>query len=99
MAITMLEVDVTIAARATRASRLIGGRVDNDEGEHIGSVDDLMLNGDRIVFAILSVGGFLGLGAHLIAVPFEALRIGEDLIILPGATRDELKRLPKFEHR
>jgi sporulation protein YlmC with PRC-barrel domain len=98
MTITILEVDVAVAARAMRVTQLIGRRVDNDAREHIGSIDDLMLNGDRVVFAILSVGGFLGFGAHFIAVPFESLQISDDHVILPGATRDELKRLPKFEY-
>lgn len=99
MALAILEVDIVMAAAAMRASRLIGASVDNDSGEGIGSIDDLMLTGDRVQFAILSVGGFLGIGAHLIAIPFESLVISKDGVMLPGATRDELKRLPKFEYQ
>ena len=99
MAIAILEVDVVVAASAMRASRLIGANVANDEGEHIGTVDDLMLTGNVIEFAILSVGGFLGIGAHLVAVPFDSLQIDEDRIVLPGATRDQLKRLTRFKYR
>ena len=99
MAIAIMEVDVTVAARAMRASRLIGMAVDNERGEVIGTIDDLMLTGDVVEFAILSIGGFLGLGAHLVAVPFDSLNLSEDRIVLPGATREELKRLPQFEYR
>ena len=99
MALAIVEVDIVVAAAATRASRLIGASVDNDSGEGIGSIDDLMLTDDRVEFAILSVGGFLGIGAHLVAIPFDSLVIGPDGVTLPGATRDELKRLPKFEYR
>ena len=43
MTIAIMEVDVTVAARAMRASRLIGMDVENDSGEVIGTIDDLML--------------------------------------------------------
>jgi hypothetical protein len=58
-----------------------------------------MLTGKVVEFAILSVGGFLGLGAHLVAVPFDSLESDDGAIYLPGATRDELKRLPQFRYR
>ena len=99
MTIAIMEVDVTVAARAMRASRLIGMDVENDSGEVIGTIDDLMLTGDVVEFAILSIGGFLGLGAHLVALPFDSLGLGEGRMVLPGATREELKRLPEFEYR
>lgn len=99
MEIAIVEIDVAVVAESRRASTLIGARVANDEGEHTGTIDDLMLVGDRVQYAVLSVGGFLGLGAHLVAVPFGSLRIDDGHVVLPGATRDALKRLPKFEYR
>jgi hypothetical protein len=54
--------------------------------------------GEKVPFAILSVGGFIGLGEHLVAVPFNSLRISQDKIELPGATKEELKKLPEFEY-
>jgi sporulation protein YlmC with PRC-barrel domain len=99
MDVALVEVDVAVAANATRASSLIGARVENDAGENIGTIDDLMLIEEVVTFAILAVGGFLGLAAHLVAVPFDDLQIDEDGIIFPGATREELKRLPEFRYR
>lgn len=100
MEVAIVEVDVAIAADATRASRLIGADVRNEEDELVGTIDDLMLVADEVTFAILSVGGFLGLiGAHLVAIPFGALVIDEDGIVFPGATREELKRLQNFKYR
>lgn len=55
-----------------RASKLIGSAAYNDQNEKIGSVDDLIVkDGNRIVMAIVSVGGFLGMGNKLVAVPFD----------------------------
>jgi sporulation protein YlmC with PRC-barrel domain len=99
MSVAIVEVDVAVVARAMRATRLIGAAVDNDDGERIGTIDDLMLTGDLVEFVILSVGGFLGLGAHLVAIDFDDLELDGDRIILPGATKEELKRLPEFEYR
>jgi hypothetical protein len=46
----------------------------------------------------VSVGGFLGIGTKLVAVPFEALKIGADSLVLPAGTKDDLKALPTFEY-
>ena len=70
----------------------------NNEG---GMIDDLMIGeDDKVEFAILSVGGFLGLGARLVAVRFDSLETDDaGRIVLPGATREELGRLPEFKYR
>ncbi|MBV9884309.1 MAG: hypothetical protein JO276_14965, partial [Sphingomonadaceae bacterium] len=60
---------------------------------------DLMLVGDSVDFAVLSVGGFLGLASKLVAISFDELRIDGDRVLLPDATREELERLPEFEYR
>ena len=98
--IAILEVDVRVAATGMRASRLIGADVYNDGDEHIGTLDDLMIGDDGTVgFAILSVGGFLGIGSRLVAVTFDSLTIEDYRVLLPGATREKLQRLPQFDYR
>ena len=98
--IAILEVDVRVAATGMRASRLIGSDVYNDREEHIGTLDDLMIaDNGAVAFAILSVGGFLGIGSRLVAVIFDRLLIDDYRVVLPGATREELKRLPVFDYR
>jgi sporulation protein YlmC with PRC-barrel domain len=99
MAVALVEVDVAVVAEAARASKLIGAKVENDAEEKVGTIDDLMLVGDTVEFAILSVGGFLDLDAKLVAISFDDLQIEGDSVILPDATRDELKRLPEFRYR
>jgi hypothetical protein len=98
--IAVLEVDVKTVAEGLRASFVIGSYVYNIADENIGFVDDLMIGEDACVgYAILSVGGFLGLGSHLVAIPYDSLEVGEDRLYLPDATREELQSLPKFDYR
>jgi hypothetical protein len=54
-----------------------------------------------VLFAIIQVGGFLGLGSRLIAVPYTSLQISDDgrRIVLPGATKQRLEQLPEFKYR
>ena len=61
-----------------RSSQIVGATVYNDRDERIGSVDDLIVGQDgKISEAVLSVGGFLGIGAKLVAVPYDQLRFEE----------------------
>jgi hypothetical protein len=48
----------------------------------------------------LQVGGFLGIGSRLVAVPYQALQISEapTKILLPGASKEALKNLPEFKY-
>ena len=62
-----------------RASRIVGAAVYNDRDERIGTVDDLIVGQDgRISEAVLSVGGFLRIGAKLVAMPYNQLRFDEN---------------------
>ncbi|WP_428490511.1 PRC-barrel domain-containing protein [Rhodopila sp.] len=86
-----------------RASRLIGSAVYNDQNEKVGSVDDLIIKqGDQIVTAVISVGGFLGIGNKLVAVPYHQLHIesGQDgtKVTLPGASKAALNAMPTFTY-
>jgi sporulation protein YlmC with PRC-barrel domain len=93
-------VDVKVVQRGFRASKLKGTNVVNDKNEKIGEINDIMIGRDRSVFAILEVGGFLGIGEHLVAVPWESLSIDEKgtRVVLKGATRESLKQMPQYRH-
>jgi sporulation protein YlmC with PRC-barrel domain len=88
-------------AKGHRASKLIGASVTNDKNENVGSIDDIIIDQKRVLFAVLQVGGFLGIGKHLVAIPYESLQISDDgkKIALPGATKDELKNLAEFKYQ
>ena len=59
--------------------------------------DDLLVSPDgKHPYAVLSIGGFLGMGTRLVVVPYETLKFADKKAILPGATKEGLKTLPEF---
>ena len=63
--------------RSHRVSKIIGSEVRNKAGDKIGDIRDLMIDGSgTIKLAIVSTGGFLGVGDRLHAVPWDALALG-----------------------
>ena len=62
-----------------RASKLIGTTVRNDANEFIGSINEIVLNKDgKVAAVVIGVGGFLGMGEREVAAKFELLRIAQD---------------------
>jgi sporulation protein YlmC with PRC-barrel domain len=66
--------------RVLAASTLTGDSVQNSAGEQLGKVDEIMIDipSGRVAYAVLSFGGFLGMGNKLFAVPWATLRVDED---------------------
>jgi hypothetical protein len=95
----LVSADVTEVKKGYRSGWLLGHSVINDQNERIGTIADLVLGQDYALFAVLEVGGFLGLGGHLVAVPIRALLFEGDSrkIVLPGATRKALRNFPEFK--
>jgi hypothetical protein len=98
--VELVAVDVKAVARGYRASKLRGMNVTSEKNEKVGEIDDIIIGRDRAVFAVLQVGGLLGVGGHLIAVPFHSLQIDDTgrKIVLRGANRDAVRKLPEFKH-
>jgi len=61
------------------ATSLTGGHVRNAAGEDLGRVEQIMLDlvSGRIAYGVVQVGGFLGIGAKLVVIPWSAFRIEE----------------------
>ncbi len=78
---------------------LIGDRVVNPAGEGLGKIKELMIDLDssRIVYAVLSLGGFPGLKQKLIAVPFQALRLADRKGFILDVDKEKLERAPAFD--
>ncbi|GLS22988.1 hypothetical protein GCM10007874_60080 [Labrys miyagiensis] len=78
---------------------MVGSTVVNDVNETVGKIDDLIVTpSEKVPFAVLSVGGFLGIGTKYVVVPFSSLQIKDKQMVLPGATKDSLKALPEFKY-
>jgi hypothetical protein len=97
--IELVKVDVQKLAAGYRSSKVVGSSVVNDANETIGKIDDLLVSSDgKQPYAVLSIGGFLGVGTHLVVVPYETLKFADKRVILPGGTKEGLKMLPEFKY-
>jgi PRC-barrel domain len=97
--VELVKVDVQKLSAGYRASKVIGSSVINDANETIGTVDDLLVSRDgKQPYAVLSIGGFLGMGTRLVVVPYETLKFANKKVMLPGGTKEGLKMLPEFKY-
>jgi sporulation protein YlmC with PRC-barrel domain len=88
-----------VATGWSAKKQILGKDVYNDAGEKIGDINDLIVAPSRAVsYAIVGVGGFLGMGEHNVAVPVSKLKQQMGKIVLSGATKEALKAAPKFEY-
>ena len=94
-----VELNVQKLAAGYRASKVIGSSVANNDNETIGKIDDLLVSSDgKDPYAVLSIGGFLGMGSRLVAVPYDSLKFIDKKFVLPGGTKEGLKMLPEFKY-
>lgn len=91
--------ETQLIATGWRASKLIGAEVLNDAGDEVGEIDDFVVSPDgTLTIAVVQVGGFLGLGSHLVAIPVRQFTKFAPKAVLPGASKEELKKLPSFKY-
>lgn len=91
-------IDETALAGSARSSKLIGSKVYTGDTS-IGQIEDVLVSLDRatVTGVILSVGGFLGIGDKLVAVPVDQIRIGPEARFMTNLTREQLANAPAFE--
>src|SRR5262244_336994 len=79
---------------------IIGKTVYNESDERVGKIEDLIVAPDSAIsFAIVGAGGFAGMGRHDVAIPVQQIQLQDDgKFVLPGATKDAIKSLPRFEY-
>lgn len=79
---------------------IMGKDVYNEKGEKVGDIRDVILNSEgKAADYVIGVGGFLGMGEHDVAIPFDKLQVGDDRFVLQGYTKEQLKDLPKAKVR
>src|ERR1700750_975603 len=71
--VELMVVDVHSVAEGYRASKLIGSSGVNEQHEKGGTGEDIILGRDKVLYAVLQVGGFLLIGGRMVAVPFQSL--------------------------
>jgi hypothetical protein len=97
--VTLMKVDPASLATGYRTSKIVGSTVVNEANETVGTIDDLIVTPtEKVPFAVLSVGGFLGMGTKYVVVPFSSLQVKDKRMMLPGATKESLKALPEFKY-
>jgi len=68
-----------------RASKIVGLNVYNDNNESVGSISDLLTDkSGNIKAVVIGVGGVLGVGAHLVAVPFAKIKFVNEPVAYTG---------------
>lgn len=86
--------------RLMGADTLIGEDVYNTQDEDLGDIKEIMLdmNNGKIAYAVLSFGGFLGMGDKLFAVPWNALTLDtENKRFILNVDKDRLQSAPGFD--
>ena len=97
--LSLMRVDPQSLATGYRTSKVVGSSVINEANETVGTIDDLIVTpNEKVPFAVLSVGGFLGMGTKYVVVPYSSLEVKDKHMMLRGATRESLKGLPEFKY-
>ena len=79
---------------------VVGSKVVNQQNENLGKIEDVVIDADagRIAYAVLSFGGFLGMGDKYFAIPWEALRFSlSDKLALLNIDKRLLENAPGFD--
>lgn len=90
----------TTRRRNLSTSTLLGDDVVNGQGEDLGEIEDFMIDlpDGRIDYAVLSFGGFMGMGDKLFAVPFELLNVDfENKRVVLDVPKERLENAPGFD--
>lgn len=100
VAVVAVPVEIDPKLGNMRAEQLIGKDVVNAQGDTVGEIEDIVIDksSNKAVHAVVSVGGFLGIGDKDVAIPFSELRMGQDnAILMSQATEEQLKQLPAYK--
>lgn len=103
LGVTVIQMEAVVLGWSAKRD-LMGKNVVNDKNEKIGKVDDLIITPSKgdvpaASYAIIGVGGFLGIGKREIAIPSDQLKLQNKQLTLPGATKEALKAMPPFVYQ
>jgi len=93
----------TVSKDEMFSSKLKGLNVYNQKDENVGEITDIALKNNQVDALILSVGGFLGVGEHYVAVSPSSVSIRHDAkndkwVASMNTTKEALKEAPEFKY-
>ncbi len=92
--------DTNVPVQRLTATSIIGDKVENPAGEHLGTITNLMIHIDsgQVEYTVIEFGSFLGIGGKLFAIPFQELKLkpSKHTFIL-NRDKDYLKQSPGFD--
>jgi sporulation protein YlmC with PRC-barrel domain len=93
----------TVSKDEMFSSKLKGVNVVNQKDETVGEISDLAIKNNQVDALILSVGGFLGMGEHYVAVSPSSVNVRYDQkndkwLASMNTTKDALKAAPEFKY-
>ncbi|MFZ6673540.1 PRC-barrel domain-containing protein [Undibacterium sp. Xuan67W] len=78
---------------------IMGKAIYNEQKEKIGIVEDVIIAPDKSVsYLIIGAGGFVGIGRHDVAIPITQIMDQNGRLVMPGATKDMVKSMPRFDY-
>jgi hypothetical protein len=96
LGVTVIQLKELVIGWSVRKD-LLGKGVQNDKKENLGKIEDVIVSPtNSLSYAIVGVGGFLGIPSRLVAIPMKQLKLQSSQLVLPGATKDTLKAMPPF---
>src|SRR4051795_1060914 len=81
-----------------RLSQIIGATIKSSDGQRLGDVNDLVVKNGQIQFAVLGVGGVLGIGEKWTPVPWQALTYSGEKQFTMNVDKEKLKQAPTLQH-
>jgi sporulation protein YlmC with PRC-barrel domain len=98
LGVTVIELTKVVKGWSVK-NDVMGKSVFNDKNEKVGTVVDIIIDTDKVVtYAIIGAGGFLGIDKNDVAIPVKQFTVEGDKFILPGATKDAIKKMPPFNY-
>lgn len=92
--------DFAMAKRTQKATDLMSKKIINASNENLGTLEDIVIDASsgRILYGVLSFGGFMGMGDKLFAIPWESLELPPDAkSLVLNVSRDRLKNAEGFD--
>jgi len=89
--------------RSIPSKKLVGANVESPNGEKLGDIEDVVIDLDsgKVAYAAVGVGGVLGVGEKLFAVPFGEFKINHDknnnLVLALDISKERLEKAPGFD--